>query len=44
VKRGDESRLRAACSRPWYRGGARALIIELLGEAPRHPTVDPRLA
>ncbi len=45
LKRGDEIALEgprdAAVVSPL---GHEPLIIELLGEAPRHPTVDPRLA
>ena len=45
LKRGDEvaldGRHDAAVVSPL---GHAPLVIELLGEAPRHPTVDPRLA
>ena len=45
LKRGDEialeGRREAAVVSPL---GHAPLVIELLGEAPRHPTVDPRLA
>ncbi len=49
LKRGDEIALEGPRGRPREAAvvssvGHAPRIIELLGEAPRHPTLDPRLA